>query len=247
MGKLDSKVVVVTGGSRGIGAAIARRLGAEGAKVVVNYARDEGRATEVVAAIHAAGGKAVAVQADVADEEQVKRLFDRTDREYGPLDVLVNNAGIMEFGPIDALDRAMFLRLVDTHLWSVLVASREAQKRFGDRGGKIINISSSGARQALGYFAAYAATKAGVEAVTRCLAEELGPRGIRVNAIAPGGTETDMNAMIPPEAKAAAAQITPLRRFGRPEDFGGVAAFLASADADWITGQVIPVNGGYVV
>lgn len=247
MGKLENKVAVVTGASRGVGAAIARRLGAEGARVVVNYVKGEGPAADVVASIRAAGGTAIAVQADVGEEEQVKRLFDRTDKEFGRLDVLVNNAAILEVGAIDALDRATFLRLIDTNLWSVLVASREAQRRFGPEGGRIINLSSSGARQGLGFFAAYAATKAGVEAVTRCLAAELGPRKIRVNAIAPALVETDMVAWVPAEQKQGAAMITPLGRSGHPEDFPGVVAFLASEDSNWLTGQILPVNGGYLM
>lgn len=247
MGRLENKVAVVTGASRGVGAAVAKRLAADGARVVVNYVRGEEAAVKVAGEIRAAGGQAILAQADVSDEAQVEQIFERTMQEYGKLDLLVNNAAILEFGPIHELDRAMFQRIVDVNLWSVLVASREAVRRFGEGGGNIINISSSGARTGLGYFAVYAAAKAGVEAATRCLAAELGPRKIRVNAVQPAGVETDMTAWVPPERKRDAVQITPLGRFGQPEDFGGVVAFLASDDAAWITGQVIAVNGGYMM
>jgi 3-oxoacyl-[acyl-carrier protein] reductase len=247
MNKLGNKVAIVTGSARGVGSGIARRLAAEGARVVVNYLRDEKSAADVVTAIVAAGGNAVAVQADVADETQVHRLFERAQAEYGRLDILVNNAGILRYGPIEGLERATFLQLIDVNLWSMMAASREAARRFGSAGGRIINISSSVARQGLGYYAAYAASKAAVEAATRCLAVELAPRKILVNAIAPAAVDTDMIAEFGPEAKQMIIGITPLGRLGQPDDFGGVAAFLASDDSAWITGQVIPVNGGYVM
>ena len=247
MGKLDNKVAIVTGASRGIGAAIARRCAADGARVVVNYARNEKNAADLVSAIRTAGGQAIAIQADVSDDAQVQRLFEEAHREYGRLDILVNNAAILEVRPLEVLDRATFLRLVDVNVWSLFITSREAARRFGDGGGRIINFSSSGARQGMAAFAAYAATKAGVEAATRCLAAELGPRKVTVNAIAPAMVDTDMTAFVPGETRQVVAQMTPLGRIGQPSDFAGVVAFLASDDSAWITGQVIPVNGGYLM
>jgi 3-oxoacyl-[acyl-carrier protein] reductase len=230
-----------------VGAAIAKRLAADGAKVVVNYARAEKRAAEVADAIRAAGGTAIPVHADVSDDAQVRQMFERTMRELGRLDILVNNAAILEEGPITELDRAAFQRLIDVNLWGVIGAAREAVRHFGEAGGRIINIGSCSARMGMANYVAYAATKGGIEAATRCLAAELAPRKILVNAVAAGGVNTDMTASAPEEGKRAFARMTPLGRMGEPDDFGGVVSFLASDDAAWITGQIIPVNGGFLM
>jgi 3-oxoacyl-[acyl-carrier protein] reductase len=247
MSKLKDRVAVVTGASRGIGAAIARRLAADGAKVVVNYARDEKSAVSVSDAIRAAGGTAIPAHADVTDEAQVQAMLERTMKELGRLDILVNNAGIFEFKTLDVVDRATFLRMMDVNLWSVLLASREAARHFGESGGRIINISSTAARMGVSGVLLYSATKAGLEAVTRCLAAELGPKKICVNAVAPGLIETDMTAGFAEEVKRGVLLATPVGRMGTPEEVGHAVAFLASDEAACITGQVLPVNGGFLM
>lgn len=242
---LTDKVAVVTGASRGIGAAIARELAARGAKVVVNYRANEDAAAAVVRAIHEAGGVAAAIQADLSQAPSIERLFQRAAQTYGRLDVLVNNAAAVAVRPLDAIDEPHLDELLALNIKGTVLASREAARLFGEGGGRIINISSLNGRIASPRVSIYAATKAALESLTRSHAIELGPRGITVNAVAPGLTETDMLAGVTPrEAWGQLAAITALGRVGRPEDIASVVAFLASDDARWVTGQVIGADGG---
>ncbi|WP_434387398.1 SDR family NAD(P)-dependent oxidoreductase [Melittangium boletus] len=246
MGKLDQKVAIVTGASRGIGAAVARRLAAEGASVIVNYVNNADAAAAVVGAIQGAGGTALAVRADVADESQVQALFAAALERYGRLDVLVNNAAAFGSGPLEQVDRALFQRLVDVNIWGLVVGCRLAGRHMTP-GGRIINFSSIGVHKGFAGGGLYAATKAAVESLTRTAATELAPRDITVNALIVGQVATDMGAEVPPKMRQQIASQTLLRKIGRPEDVGGVVAFLASDDAQWVTGQTLGVNGGYLM
>ena len=247
MGKLAGKVAVVTGASEGIGAGIARALGAAGATVVVNYAASKEGADRVVADIVAKGGKAVALQADVSKQGDVERLFAETARSLGPIDVLVNNAGVYRFGSILDFTEAEYRRQFDTNVLGLLLATREAVKRFNPTGGSIINISSAATSVNLPETAVYTATKGAVDAITHVLAKELAPRKIRVNAISPGGVETEgvqaMGILGTDFEKQLTAQV-PLGRMGQPEDIAPVALFLASEDAGWLTGDILFASGG---
>src|SRR5579871_5329200 len=243
MRRLTGKVAVVTGGSRGIGAAIALRLAHEGAIVIVNYSRNAEAAAQVVEQIEASGGEAEAIQADVADLTQNQRLFAETLEGYGRLDILVNNAGVAEFRPLDQADEAHFTRQFEVNVRGALFATQEAARRMGDSGGRIINISSGAGEAAPPGTSVYSATKAALNALTKSHAAELGPRGITVNAVAPGLTQTDMlDAVIPADVRQTLIRNTPLGRLGTPEDIADVVAFLASEDARWITGQILGVN-----
>lgn len=245
MNKLANRVAIVTGASRGIGAAIARRLAADGAKVVVNYARTEQAALRVVTEIQAAGGEAVAVQADMADIEQIRALFAKALKAFGRLDILINNAGAFEMRPLEQIDEAHYTALFTVNVRAVLFATQEAVRHFGKDGGRVINLSSIAARLPMPGGSVSAASKSAVEALTRCHAAELGFRGITVNAIAPGATETDIRRWQPPELRDQIIRSTALGRVGTPEDIADVVAFLASDDARWITGKVIDADGGY--
>ena len=243
-GRLAGKVAVVTGASRGIGAAIARRLAADGAKVVVNYSRNADAVAQVVAQIAAAGGEAFAVQADIADLGAVARLFEETNARFGRLDILVNNAAIADFRPLDAIDPAHFDRQFAVNVRGLLFATQAAARQMG-AGGRILHISSGAAQAAPPGTSVYSASKAAVEAMAKSHAAELGARGITVNVVAPGTTETDMlNAAMPKEVQQAMVANTALGRLGQPEDIADVVAFLASEDARWVTGQVLGVSGG---
>ncbi|GGF26392.1 oxidoreductase [Aliidongia dinghuensis] len=248
MGKLTGKVAVVTGASKGIGAGIARELAAAGAAVVVNYATAKEGADKVVADIAAKGGKAVAIQADVAKEGDVERLFAEARRTFGPIDVLVNNAGVYRFGSIEEFTEAEYRRQFDTNVLGLLFATREAVKQFNPAGGSIINISSIAPSVALPGTAIYTATKGAVDSITRVLSKELAPKKIRVNAIGPGGVETEglhaMGIVGTDFEKEMTAQV-PLGRLGQPEDIGPVALFLASEDAGWVTGEILFASGGH--
>ena len=247
MSTLSNKVTVVTGGSKGIGAEIARELAGAGASVVVNYATSREGADKLVAEIIGNGGKAVAIQGDVAKAADVERLFAETKRVFGPIDVLVNNAGVYRFGSLASISEAEFHRHFDTNVLGVLLATREAVKHFGPSGGSIINLGSFISRAALPESAIYAATKSAVDAITRVLAKELGPRKIRVNSINPGVVETEGThsaGIIGSDFERQAVQQTPLGRFGQPADIAPVAVFLASDDARWVTGETLFVTGG---
>ncbi|CAH2602336.1 Uncharacterized oxidoreductase MexAM1_META1p0182 [Rhodovastum atsumiense] len=247
MSKLAGKVAVVTGASKGIGAGIARSLAAEGAAVVVNYASSREDADKVVADIVGQGGKAVAVQGSVAVAADVDRIFAEARSAFGKVDILVNNAGVYRSGPIEEVTEAEFHRQFDTNVLGLLLATKAAVAQFGPDGGSVVNISSLVTRLTPPGFSIYNATKGAVDAITRSLARELGPRGIRVNAINPGVVETEGThaaGIISGGFAAQAAQQTPLGRIGQPADIASVAVFLASDDARWVTGEILFVSGG---
>ncbi|MEZ4451329.1 MAG: SDR family oxidoreductase [Nannocystaceae bacterium] len=243
MNEASRRVALVTGSSRGIGAAIARRLAAAGHRVIVHYGRHRALAESVAASIRDAGGEARVVGADLEEEAEAIRLVAEAAAAWGRLDVVVNNAGVLSWVPAEATDRALFKRLTAVNLWSPMVICREALAHLGD-GGRIINISSTAGTTGYAYSGAYSATKGGLEAYTRVLAVELGPRGITVNAIAAGLTDTDMTADVPEERRVAAIAATPMRRIGRPDDVAGAVTWLSGQDASFVTGQVIRVQGG---
>ena len=246
-GRLAGKVAIVTGASKGIGASIAAHLAAEGAAVVVNYSSSKAGADRVVGLIEGKGGKAVAVQADLSKKADIDRLFAETHKAFGRLDVLVNNAGIYQMAPLEAITEDQFHAQFNLNVLGLILASQKAAATFGPEGGSIINISSVVAIAPMPTAAVYSATKAAVDAVTKSLAKELGPKKIRVNSINPGLIETEgvhaAGFMGSDFEKGAAAQ-TPLGRIGQPDDVGPVAVFLASEESHWVTGSVFPVAGG---
>jgi 3-oxoacyl-[acyl-carrier protein] reductase len=245
--KLADKVAVVTGASKGIGAAIARHLAAEGAAVVVNYSSSKSGADKVVAGITDAGGKAVAVQADISKRADIERLFLETRAAFGRLDILVNNAGIYEFAPLESITEDHFYKHFNLNVLGLILASQAAAGLFDSAGGSIINISSVVSTLAFPNASVYSATKGAVDAITRSLATELGPRGIRVNAIRPGMVETEGTHAAGIEESEMQKQVlaqTPLGRLGQPDDIAGTAVFLASADSSWITGETFVISGG---
>lgn len=247
MKKLENKVALVTGASKGIGAAIAKKLAAEGAAVVVNYSAAQADAEKVVAEIVNNGGKAIAVQADVSEGADVDRLFAETVKHYGGLDVLVNNAGIYQWAPIEALSEEAFHRQFNVNVLGLLLASKAAVNSFGDKGGSIINIGSVVSSATPAGSTIYTATKSAVDSITRVLSKELGPRNIRVNSINPGMVATEGSRAAGFVGSALADAIvndTPLGRMGEPEDIAPVAAFLASDDSKWLTGEIILTSGG---
>lgn len=246
-GRLNGKVAVVTGASKGIGAGIARALGAEGASVVVNYAGDQAGAQKVADDIIAAGGKAVAVQANVARAEDVKRLFAKTGKAFGRLDVLVNNAGIYNFVTAEQNDEAEYRRQFDTNVLGPLQTTREALPLFGEAGGSIINISSVVSRVGFPGASIYSGTKGALDAISFVLANELGPRKIRVNIVAPGLTESEGTHAAGAIANMAEGVVarTALGRIGQPQDIAGIVTFLASDESGWLTGERIVAAGGY--
>ena len=247
MGKLTDKVAVVTGSSKGIGAGIAKGLAAEGAAVVVNYASSKEGAERVVSEIKAKGGKAVAIQGDVSKAKDVQRLFAETKKALGRLDVLVNNAGVYEFASLEQVTEEQFHRLFGTNVLGLILATQEAAKHFGADGGSVINIGSVASSLTLPTTAVYTATKGAVDAVTRTLAKELGPRKIRVNSINPGVVETEgahaAGVIGTDFVKGLEAQ-TPLGRIAQPSDIAPVAVFLASEDSAWVTGETLLAAGG---
>jgi len=245
--KLEGQVAVVTGASKGIGAATAEHLAAAGAAVVVNYASSRAGAEAVVNRIRQTGGKAVAVQADVSKLEDVRRLFAETKKAFGKLDILVNNAGIYEFAPLEAISAEHFHKQFDLNVLGLLWTTQEAVKHFGPSGGSIVNISSVAATQAPPNTAVYSGTKAAVVAITRSLAQELGPRKIRVNAINPGMIETEGlhgAGLADSDFRKMLEVQTPLGRIGQPNDIAPAVVFLASADSAWTTGETLYVSGG---
>ncbi|MBZ9871456.1 glucose 1-dehydrogenase [Mesorhizobium sp. BR1-1-9] len=248
MSSLNGKVAIVTGASKGIGAAIAKGLAAAGAAVVVNFASSREAAERVVAAITDAGGRAVAVKGDVAVAADVRGLFETAKSSFGGLDILVNNAGVFRFEPLEAVTEAEFHRQFDTNVLGIVLAIQEAAKQFGPQGGSIINISSIASFNPQPSSLVYAATKAAVDSITLSMSRELGARRIRVNSIAPGGVYTEglrRTGVVGGEAEARIVGLTPLGRFGQPEDIARVAVFLASDEASWLTGERIAASGGW--
>lgn len=246
--KLTGKVAVVTGASKGIGASIAKHLAADGAAVVVNYASSKTGADKVVGEIKAQGGKAVAVQGDVSKKADIDRLFAETKKAFGQLDVLVNNAGVYEFAPLEQVTEEHFHRQFNTNVLGLILTTQEAVKQFGATGGSIINISSVASTSAPPGGSVYSATKGAVDTVTKSLAKELGARKIRVNAINPGMIETEgvhAAGFIGSDFHKNAVSQTPLGRTGQPQDIATVATFLASEDSGWITGETFHVAGGF--
>jgi 3-oxoacyl-[acyl-carrier protein] reductase len=246
--KLDGKVAVVTGASKGIGAGIAKHLAAEGAAVVVNYSSSKEGADKVVDEITKRGGKAIAVQADVAKKRDIDRLFAETKKAFGRLDILVNNAGVYEFLPLEKVTEEHFHRHFDINVLGLLLAIQEATKYFGPEGGSIINISSSASSSAPATASVYSATKAAVDTITKSLAKELGPRNIRVNVINPGMVETEglhAAGFVGSDFQKMFESQSPLGRIGQPDDVAPAAVFLASSDARWITGETLLISGGY--
>jgi 3-oxoacyl-[acyl-carrier protein] reductase len=245
--KLTGKVAVVTGASKGIGAAIAKHLAAEGASVVVNYASSKTGADKVVAEITGAGGKAIAVQADVSKPVDIGKLFSETKKTFGHVDVLVNNAGIYEFGPLEKVTEEHFHKQFNLNVLGLLLTTQEAVKHFTPAGGSIVNISSVVGRHPVANASVYSATKGAVDAITKSLAKELGPKKIRVNSLNPGMIETEGLHAVGFAESDFRKQIeanTPLGRIGQPDDTGKVAVFLASDDSGWVTGETLLVSGG---
>jgi len=248
MSTLSGKVAVVTGASKGIGAEVARQLGAAGASVVVNYSSDKTGAEKVVQAITSKAGRAVAVRGDLSKPAEVERLFAESDKAFGGrLDVLVNNAGIYQFSPLDEVTPELFHEQFDLNVLGLILASQAAAKRFGDSGGSIINISSLVSIKGFPTTSVYSATKGAVDAVTRTLASELGPRKIRVNSVNPGVVITEgVQALGLGEGEFADAYIksTALGRTGKPADIASIVVFLASPESGWLTGETLFATGG---
>ncbi|WP_175665069.1 SDR family oxidoreductase [Burkholderia ambifaria] len=240
----SKQVALVTGSSRGIGAEIARRLARDGFRVVVNYAGGAGPAREVVDAIAADGGEAIAVQADIADPAAVAALFDAAEQAFGHIDVVVNSAGVMKLGAIADYDDTTFDQTVAINLKGTFNVSREAAKRVRS-GGRIVNLSSTMVGVRLPTYGVYVATKAAVEGLTQVLAQEMRGRGISVNAVAPGPVATELFLEgKSPEQVDRLAKMNPLERLGQPADIAGVVAFLAGPDGAWVNGQILRANGG---
>jgi 3-oxoacyl-[acyl-carrier protein] reductase len=247
MADLKGKVAIVTGASKGIGAGIAKGLAAAGASVVVNYSSSKADADEVVAQITAKGGKAVAVGGDVSKAADVQKLFAETKKAFGVPDVLVNNAGVYDFEPLENVTEAEFHRQYNINVLGTVLTIQEAVKHFGPKGGSVINVSSVAGANAVPNSVVYSGTKAAVDSVTRVLAKELGSRNIRVNAIAPGGVETEGThriGVIGSDFEKQMIADTPLGRLGQPDDIARVAVFLASDDSSWLTGERITASGG---
>jgi len=245
--KLAGQVAVVTGASKGIGAAIAQHLAAEGAAVVVNYSSSKVGAEKVVGEITRSGGKAVAVQANVAKPEDIARLFAEAKKAFGKIDILVNNAGIYEFAPLENVTAEHFHKQFNLNVLGLLLTTQEAVKHFGPAGGSIVNISSVAATGGLPGASVYGGTKAAVVAATQSLAKELGPRKIRVNSINPGMVETEgvhAAGIAESDFRKQVESQTPLGRIGQPEDIAPAVVFLASPAASWITGETLYISGG---
>ncbi len=240
------RVAIVTGASKGIGAAIAERLGRDGFAVVVNYSRSRDEAETLVHLLESAGGRAIAVQADIGAPAGVRQLFDAAEQAFGGVDVLVNNAGMMRLSPLADVDDAMFDAHIAVNLAGVFRGMREGARRLRE-GGRIVNFSSSVVGLYQPGYGVYAATKAAVEAMTHVLAKELGPRRITVNAVAPGpvATELFLTGKSPALVEAITKNI-PLGRLGEPADIAAVVSFLAGPDGSWVNGQVLRANGGVI-
>lgn len=248
MGKLNGKTAVVTGASKGIGASIAEHLAAEGAQVVVNYASSRSGALAVVDRIKGKGGKAVAAQADVSKPGDVARLFAETRTAFGGLDILINNAGVYEFAPLEAVTPEHFEKQFGTNVLGLLLATQEAVKLMDGKGGSIVNISSIVGLMPAENGSVYSATKAAVDAITVSLSKELGPRKIRVNSLNPGLVETEgvrAAGLAESDFRTNTEKQTPLGRIAQPEDIARAAVFFASEDSGWVTGQTLILAGGY--
>jgi 3-oxoacyl-[acyl-carrier protein] reductase len=246
--KLSGKVAIVTGASKGIGAAIAKRLAAEGAVVVVNYASSKSGADKVVADITGAGGEAAAIQGDMSKRADIERLLAETQKAFGRLDILVNNAGTYEFSPLESITEEHFHKLFNLNVLGLILASQAATKLFDTAGGSIINISSVVSIRGVPNAAVYSGTKGAVDAITRSLAKELGPSRIRVNAINPGMVETEgvqAAGIAGSDMRKQVEAQTPLGRIGQPQDIAGAAVFLASTESSWLTGETLVISGGY--
>jgi 3-oxoacyl-[acyl-carrier protein] reductase len=246
MAKLAGKVAVVTGASKGIGAAIAEELAKDGASVIVNYATSAQGAEAVVAKIKSGGGKAKAVRADVSKPAEAKQLVDAAVSEFGRVDILVNNAGVYDFLPLEQITEKHFDRMFDLNVKGLLFATQAAARAFGDRGGSVINIGSMASLTPPPGSTVYSATKGALDVITMCLAGELGPKKILVNAVLPGPVETEGTQSMDnwDQFKTMLLPRTPLGRVGQPHDIATIVSFLASDDAGWITGQIIPGAGG---
>ncbi len=246
--KLDGKVALVTGASKGIGAAIAKGLGEAGAKVVVNYSSDRAGAERVVSTIVAGGSHAIAVGADVSKQKDVQQLFQETIKAFSRIDILVNNAGVYRFEPFEAVTEAEYRRIYDTNVLGPILTMQEAIKHFGVDGGNIINVATAGISNTSPMGSTYTSSKAALVTLSRVLAKELGPRHIRVNVVCPGATETEgahaIGVLKGDMVKKLVAG-TPLGRLGQPDDMAGPpVVFLASDDAKWVTGEVLFASGG---
>lgn len=247
MAKLTGKVAVVTGASKGIGAGIAKALGAAGASVVVNYASDKAGAEKTVADITKSGGKAVAVAASVANSPDIDKLFTETRKAFGKIDILVNNAGVYSFSPLEAVTEQEINRIFTTNVTGLLLTTKAAVPLFPAEGGSVINIGSVVSESTPPNSSIYTGTKGAVDAITRVLAKELGPKKIRVNAVNPGLTITEgtqSNGIAGSDFESNAVAQTPLGRTGKPDDIADVVTFIASDDARWVTGSLLQAGGG---
>ena len=247
MSKLTGKVAIVTGASKGIGAAIAKQLAADGASVVVNYSSDKTGAETTVAEITKAGGKAIAVGASVAEAAGIESLFAAAKKAYGTVDILVNNAGVYRFAPLEAVTTEDFDWMFNINVKGLLLASKAAAAQFPAGGGNIINIGSVASEAAGPMSSVYAATKGAVDVITRVLAKELGPKGVRVNAVNPGPVATEgfkSSGVEGSDFEKKMVADTPLGRVGQPDDIGSVVSFIVSDDAKWVTGSLLQVAGG---
>lgn len=247
MSRLKNKVAVVTGASKGIGASIAKQLASEGAAVVVNYASSKDGADRVVGEITKNGGKAIAVQADVAKKADIEKLFQEANKAFGRLDILVNNAGIYEFLPIEQITEEHFHKQFNLNVLGLILSTQEAVKHFDENGGSVVNISSVASTYTPATSTVYSGTKAAVDAVTKSLAKELGPRKIRVNSINPGMVETEglhSAGFAEGNFRASIEAQTPLGRIGQANDIAPAVAFLASPESSWITGETWVISGG---
>ncbi|HEX4154200.1 MAG TPA: glucose 1-dehydrogenase [Acidobacteriaceae bacterium] len=247
MGKLTGKVAVVTGASKGIGAGIAKALGAAGASVVVNYASDKSGADRTVAEIASSGGKAVAVGGSVAKSADIEKLFAETRKAFGKVDILVNNAGVYSFAPLEAVTEEEINRIYSTNVTGLLLTTKAAVALFPKEGGSVVNIGSVVSELTPAGSSVYSSTKGAVDTITRVLAKELGPKNIRVNAVNPGFTVTEGThsaGLADSDFEKNAISETPLGRSGKPSDIADVVTFIASDDARWITGSLLQAGGG---
>lgn len=245
MGSLDGKVALVTGASRGIGAAVAREFAKRGANVAVTFKSQRAKADAIVDEIRKLGCKAMALEANVVDEVAVREAVDATAAEFGKIDILVNNAGAFGPRPLMEIDFKFFSEQFNTNVWGIIPSTQAALKHFPASGGRIVNVSSIRAISPRDNSTIYAASKAAVSTLTQAFAIELGPRNITVNAVAPGLTRTDMTAAMPDERRKMLSAATPLGRLAEPDDIAAAVAFLASDDARWITGRTLIVDGGF--